>query len=210
MKPLKRVFFVDFDGTITKRDTCDVMVENFATDGWQEINELWEKREISTQECANRTFQLFQASLADLQRLLDTIEIDESFEAFVSYCRKEGHPIYILSDGYDLCIEHILTKYHLKVPYFANKLVYEKGFGITCTYHNQDCGLCGTCKSSLMKRLTEPGSQVIYVGDGVSDICPAGHSNLVFAKGRLLDHCLAKGIPVVPITGFKDVLKKLN
>ena len=40
---MKRVFFVDFDGTITKVDVCAAMVEAFAGDGWREINDLWEK-----------------------------------------------------------------------------------------------------------------------------------------------------------------------
>ena len=53
---MQRIFFIDFDGTITKKDVCEAMVERFAADGWQEINLLWETRKISTEECANRTF----------------------------------------------------------------------------------------------------------------------------------------------------------
>ena len=206
---MKKVFFVDFDGTITQRDTCDAMVSAFAQDGWQQINQLWERKEISTEECANRTFQLFNASPDDLYRLLDTIEIDQNFPLFVEHCQKAGHPVYVLSDGYDFCIEYIFKKYNIKLPYYANKLIYDGRFHISCTYHNAECGLCGTCKRKLMKRLAEPGSELIYIGDGVSDICPAGHSSMVFAKGRLLTHCQINGTAAVPINGFADVLKKL-
>ncbi|AGK99782.1 MtnX-like HAD-IB family phosphatase [Desulfoscipio gibsoniae] len=207
---MKKVFYIDFDGTITQKDTCQAMVEAFAGEGWQQINELWEKRKISTEECANRTFQLFRATLDDLRSLLDTIEIDEGFGTFVKFCKKECYPVYILSDGYDFCIEYILKKHGYKIPYFANQLVFEQGFRIRCSYYNQDCGLCGTCKLSLMKRLTQPGSQVVYVGDGISDICPAGHSNLVFAKGKLFEYCRAEGISAIPIAGFIEVLEKLS
>lgn len=210
MRPLKRVFFVDFDGTITKRDTCAAMVEAFAADGWQEIDRLWEKKEISTEECAQRTFQLFQAVPDDLRKLLDTIEIDEGFGAFLDYCRGNGYPVYVLSDGYDFNIEHIFRKYGIDLPYFANKLTYQDGFRIVCPNSNPECGLCGTCKRKLMERLAEPGSERIYVGDGTSDTCPAQHSDLVFAKGRLLEYCREKGLPAVPITGFADVLEKLT
>ncbi len=207
---IKKVFFIDFDGTITQRDTCVAMVEAFAGEGWQQINELWEKREMPTEECANRTFRLFHATLDDLRRLLDGIKIDENFGDFLNFCKKECYPVYILSDGYDFCIEYILNKHGFKIPYYANHLLYEKGFRISCTYYNQDCGLCGTCKRSLLERLTQPGSQVVYVGDGISDICPAGHSDLVFAKGRLLDYCRSEGIPAIPVAGFADVLEKLD
>jgi 2-hydroxy-3-keto-5-methylthiopentenyl-1-phosphate phosphatase len=61
------VLFVDFDGTITKEDTCAAMVEAFAGDGWREINDRWERKEISTEQCANMTFNLFQADLNDLK-----------------------------------------------------------------------------------------------------------------------------------------------
>lgn len=207
---MQRTIFIDFDGTITKRDTCDAMVKAFAGEGWQQINELWEKREISTEECANRTFKLFRATLDDLRNLLDTIEIDDTFGIFVNFCKKEGYPVYILSDGYDFCIEYILNKHGFKLPYYSNKLVYEKEFRITCTYYNQECGLCGTCKRSLIERLTEPNSQTVYVGDGLSDTCPAGYSSLVFAKGRLLEYCRTEGIPALPIVSFADVLAKLS
>jgi len=207
---MNRVFFIDFDGTITKKDTCAAMVEAFAAEGWREINEMWENREISTGECAGRTFRLFRATPDDLRSLLETIEIDGGFKSFVDFCRRKDYPIFVVSDGYDFCIDYIFKKYGLDLTYFANKLVYQNGFGITCPHHNRDCGRCGTCKSALMKRLADPGSQTVYVGDGVSDICPAGHSRLVFAKGRLLQHCREKGIPAVPVTGFDQVLDWLR
>jgi len=209
LQPNKKTIFIDFDGTITQKDTCAAMVEAFADEGWQQINELWESREISTQECATRTFQLFRATVDDLRNLLDTIEIDKDFGGFIDFCRNEGYPVYILSDGYDFCIEYILKKHGFNIPYYANHLVYEKEFRISSTYYNQACGLCGTCKRSLMECLTEEGSQTIYVGDGISDTCPASHSDLVFAKGRLLDYCRETGISALAIASFADVVKKL-
>jgi 2-hydroxy-3-keto-5-methylthiopentenyl-1-phosphate phosphatase len=206
---VQRIFFIDFDGTITKKDVCEAMVEKFAADGWQEINLLWEMREISTEECANRTFQLFRAGLEDLDMLLDTIAIDERFKDFVDYCRSKGHPLYILSDGYDYIIEYILKKYNIGVEYFANKLIYNDGFTISCPLHNPDCGICGTCKSTLMTKLNPEGRQTVYIGDGTSDLCPASASDMVFAKGRLFEYCRNKGINARPFDNFGDILSWL-
>lgn len=207
---MNRVFFIDFDGTITKRDTCEAMVESFAAPGWQEINLQWERREISTEECAKRTFQLIQANLEDLNRLLDTIAIDGYFKEFVEYCRAKGYPYYILSDGYDYNIEYILKKNDLQVDYFANRLLYEDGFIISCTYHNPACGTCGTCKTTLLAKLKQANCQAIYIGDGTSDLCPAAMSDLVFAKGRLLKYCRARGLEVQPFADFQDILAWLR
>ena len=113
---MKRVFFLDFDGTITKRDTCFLMVETFAGEGWKEIDEQWVRKEISTEECASLTFKLFQADRDDVIKLIETVEIDESFPDFLQFCRKEGHAVYILSDGYDVIIETLFKKYGIEVP----------------------------------------------------------------------------------------------
>lgn len=57
---MKRTIFIDFDGTITRVDTCNAMLKAFASDGWQEINEQWERGELATQACARQLFQLFK------------------------------------------------------------------------------------------------------------------------------------------------------
>lgn len=207
---MKKIFFLDFDGTITKKDTCDAMIEAFAGPEGAALTALWEKKEISTVECANRVFQLFQANLDDLAGFLDTIGIDEYFPRFLAYCETKGYPVYVLSDGYDFNIEFIFKKFGLSLPYFANRMIYDNGFQIACPHLNQACGRCGVCKRTLMERLKEPDAQTVYVGDGASDFCPASHSDIVFAKGRLLGYCRAKGIAALPMEGFQDVLKELE
>lgn len=44
---MKKVYFVDFDGTITHRDTCYDMVARFARPGWEEWENRWLKGEIT-------------------------------------------------------------------------------------------------------------------------------------------------------------------
>ncbi|HHW28607.1 MAG TPA: MtnX-like HAD-IB family phosphatase [Syntrophomonadaceae bacterium] len=207
---MKRVFFLDFDGTITKRDTCFLMVETFAGEGWKEIDEQWVRKEISTEECASLTFKLFQADRDDVIKLIETVEIDESFPDFLQFCRKEGHAVYILSDGYDVIIETLFKKYGIEVPYYANRMIYQDGFQIACPYLNPDCGQCGTCKSSLMEKLKGDAEQVIYIGDGASDTCPASKADLVFAKDYLYQYCLEKGIPVVRFETFQDIIEQIK
>lgn len=203
---MDKVIFVDFDGTITKVDTCQAMVKNFAKDGWQEIDKLWEEKKLSTQDCANLTFQLFDATIDDVEKFVETMEIDDHFPRFLSLCRKKHYPIYILSDGYDFIIEKILVKYNLSIPYYANKLIYDGGFHIACPHHNDDCGTCGTCKSDLMNRLRNKGVKTVYIGDGSSDTCPASKADVVFAKGSLYKFCQANNIKAIYFDDFGDII----
>jgi 2-hydroxy-3-keto-5-methylthiopentenyl-1-phosphate phosphatase len=206
---MRKVFFIDFDGTITRRDTCAAMVEEFARDGWQELNDQWERRELSTQECANLIFALFDATIHDIARFIYEIEIDPYFSKFLELCRSHDYKVYILSDGYDFNIETILGKYNLQVPYYANKLVYGSAFAIECPYINEDCGKCGTCKTRLMESL-KGECQSIYIGDGYSDTCPAQHADLVYAKDTLYRFCLEKGIKAIPYRNFNDIVKSMK
>lgn len=203
---MRKVFFVDFDGTITKVDTCAAMVEAFAKDGGEQINKLWEDKKLSTEDCANMTFDLFKADIEDVRKLLEGIEIDEYFKEFLSICKDKDYKVYILSDGYDFCIKTILDKYDIDVPYYSNKLIFNEKFKIECPLKNNSCGSCGTCKTSLMNKLKEPGDEVVYIGDGYSDTCAAMSGNIVFAKGFLLEYCRQKGIDVVPYNSFNDII----
>lgn len=209
---MKKMFFIDFDGTVTKEDVCLVMVENFCREGWKEINDKWERGEISTEECARQTFKLFNAAEDDLYRVLDTIEIDDFFKPFIELCQQEGYEVYILSDGYDLMIEYILNKYGLSyLPFFANRLIINNNrYSIKCPNINPACGQCGTCKKNILKSLKKENRQVIYIGDGYSDICVSREADLVFAKGFLLDYCRSDNIQVVPFGDFGDIIDQLK
>ncbi|MCF6095500.1 MtnX-like HAD-IB family phosphatase [Thermovorax subterraneus] len=209
----KKVFFIDFDGTITDKDTCFAMTEKFARGNWQELELKWQKGEISTEECARETFKLFDANEQELKNfLLENIKIDDYFIDFVEFCRQKGYEIYILSDGYDFNIETIFGKYGISgIPYFANKLVIEgMRFDIECTYSSKTCPQCGTCKADLLEKLKPANAISIYVGDGYSDICAAKKADVIFAKGVLLLHLRQEGTPAIAYSDFSDILKWLK
>ncbi len=156
---MQRIFFIDFDGTITRKDVCEAMVENLRRTGGRRLT-IYGKCEISTEECANRTFRLFRAGLEDLDVLLDTIAIDRQNSRTLLITAVQRAILYILSDGYDYIIEYILKKHNLRVEYFSNKLIYNDGFAIYCPLHNPECGICGTCKSTLMTRLNRKAARL--------------------------------------------------
>lgn len=139
MERRNKIFFIDFDGTITKVDTCDAIMNNFADESWMAIEEMWRRKEISTEEWGNRLLQLIRASREELEKFLEGIEIDDHFIRFCELCNAHGHKIFVLSDGYDFNIETVLKKYGLSLPYYSNKLVYRPGSGessaLTKTLH---------------------------------------------------------------------------
>ncbi len=210
---MSRVFFLDFDGTVTKEDVVASMVVKFSrNDGWKELNRRWQRGELSTKDCAEQTFALFDATLDDLYPFLNTIELDDYFVDFVALCKANNYPLYIISDGYRLLIDYILQRHGLTdLPVFANKMLCEADrFSIECTHFNPRCGKCGTCKKVLYKRLKKQGHQNIYVGDSYSDMCVCHYADVVFAKDALLKYCRQNKVPAIPYTTFKDLIDWVN
>lgn len=211
MEKNKFAFFIDFDKTIATIDVCEDLVKSFSKPGWQELNEKWEKKELSTVECAKQTFKMFKTSdPKDFLNFADKAELDPDFSEFAAYCEKEEYPIVILSDGYDYYIEHLLKREGLELTYYANKLIFEPALDIDALFSSQNCDSCGVCKLELMRKLSEPSCTTIYIGDGSSDFCPALSADIVFAKSALYEYCLANGKKARYFTGFSDILNKIQ
>ncbi|WP_422444954.1 MtnX-like HAD-IB family phosphatase [Thermoanaerobacterium sp. DL9XJH110] len=202
-------FFVDFDGTITKQDTCDAMAKAFARGDWESIDLLWKERRLSTEDCARETFKLFDADGEKLKKFLqDNIEIDDYFIPFLKLCGKKGYMVYVLSDGYDFNIDTVFKKYGITdIPYYSNRLIIDGSlFDIECTHRSVSCPQCGTCKTEIMEKLKPENGLAVYIGDGYSDICPAKKADVVFAKESLLSYCRKNSIPARSFKDFEDII----
>ena len=146
----KIMFFIDFDGTISKENVCSKMVRKFAREGWEELYRLWAEGALSTEECAGRTLDLMEVKPEELEVFFKMVYIDESFIAFVSWAEIKEYPLYILSDGYDNYIQEVLMQHGLNIPYYANHMEYEQGWRIKCLHGDEECKKCGVCKTRLV------------------------------------------------------------
>lgn len=203
------MFFIDFDGTISRQDMCCAMVSRFAREGWEEINRLWEAGSLTTEDCARMTLELMEAEPAELESFFEEMEIDPTFIEFVDWAEGQGCPIVVLSDGYDNYIAKAWSRYQLQIPYYANHLVYGPGWKISCPYQHPGCSQCGVCKLDLMQAQLPAGYLSIYIGDGCSDLCAGEHADIVFAKDKLAHLCQERKISYHPYRDFAGIRRKL-
>lgn len=204
------MFFVDFDGTISREDVCYTMVKTFAREGWAELNTLWEEGALSTGDCAQATLDLISALPEELTAFFARMEIDPAFPVFLQWAKEQNHPVYILSDGYANYIDLILKRERIDAEYYANIMEYREGWHIHMPHLNPECGKCGVCKQGKIAELSHPDFTKIYIGDGYSDLCPARHSDMVFAKRTLADLCGQEGIFFYDFQSFNDILSKMQ
>ncbi len=202
----------DFDGTISLQDTTDHLLETFALNGWEEIEQQWEQGLIGSKQCMQQQIALLDMTQQQLYQCLDQIEIDQGFLDLVKLTTLHKIPLTIVSDGMDLVIQYLLSKYNLgHLPIIANHLVQvsEKRWELEFPNTNMACkAASGTCKCKVAQ--SYPQEHIILIGDGRSDFCLAENANYVFAKKSLIEHCRAHKILHAPFSTFSEIYKPLE
>lgn len=198
----------DFDGTISVEDTTDTLLERFGRSGWQTLEEEWRAGRIGSRECMAGQVELLDMDRAELDAHLDTRHVDVAFAEFVRLAQAHGIHIEILSDGLDYAIHRILSRHGLDwLPVTANALqpVSAREWRLAFPNASATCRVAsGTCKCARAAQAQSARKKTLMIGDGASDFCVAEAADFVFAKGKLVAHCIARNIPHVGITGFAE------
>lgn len=206
-RPGYSIFF-DFDNTITLTDILDNIIEKFSVDKkWVGYELLWKKGDIGSKKCLEGQLASVRVSKTCLCRFLSGVRLDPGFKKLLRYARGRGINPVILSDNFSFIIKYILRKNKISgLRVYSNTIRFDKGRLFPEFPHvNSSCRRCGHCKKNNLFR-DKKRDKIIYIGDGLSDICAAKHSDIVFAKGSLLKHFNEKKIDCIKIDSLVDVL----
>ncbi len=205
--------FCDFDGTVARADTADLIFARLAPPEWRAIEAEWEAGTIGAAECMRRQVELLRAPDRLLNDVLDGVEIDPGFGAFVAWCEARRIPLTIVSDGVDYFIRRVLVRHGLEhLPVVANVLAGDERAGrrLEQTSRNDECrARAGVCKCALLRMQNGGLALTVYVGDGRSDFCVAAQADLLFAKDELARFASRSGIEYQPFANFADVQRAL-
>ena len=203
----------DFDGTISHVDVTDSLLNRFGRDGWQALEDAWERGEIGSRECMQGQVALLDMSRTELDAHLAGIAIDPHFSAFVRAARERGMTVQVVSDGIDHAIHAVLQRHGLgDLPVLANRLVQTapRRWKLLSPWASAACTRAsGNCKCERLAEQQALHGRVLYVGDGASDFCVSGRADFVLAKHKLIDHCVEHGIPHAAFTDFSQALEFL-
>ncbi|MDR3388491.1 MAG: MtnX-like HAD-IB family phosphatase [Rudaea sp.] len=203
----------DFDGTVAVDDTTDTLLERFGRPGWEVLESDWRAGRINSHDCMAGQVALLDMDRAELDAHLAQREVDPAFAAFVKTTHADGIHIEILSDGLDYAIRTVLARCDLDwLPITSNRLqlVAEREWRLEFPNASALCRVAsGTCKCVRAALAQSARKRTLLIGDGASDFCVAETADFVFAKGKLIAHCVAKDIPHAAIGGFADALALL-
>jgi 2,3-diketo-5-methylthio-1-phosphopentane phosphatase len=209
----KSIVFCDFDGTITNLDTLVFLLDHYSNCDWRKIEDKMSSGELSEREGLKMEIESLNVSWSEaIARILSSVKMDDHFPLVVNYLKTMDIPLIIMSGGIEEIIRTILEKQgldHLEVR--ANRLKIEgEKWRIIPSPRPKIRGLCNHCKTSSLVEASESGLKTIYIGDGLTDRCPAVKADMLFAKGELENFCQTQAIPYYPYENFKDILMAIT
>ena len=218
-EPQTPILFLDFDGTISRRDAVDAILEAYADPKWLTFEDEWRAGRIGSRDCLRTQMSLVRASRKQIDTLLDEIGIDEGLLALLEMCAMQHVPVHIISDGFDYCIRRILSGAGKRVAAllrggrFCAAHLESRGnvWRTEFPFFHQTCGHgCATCKPAVMRLLNKTNGSAIFVGDGLSDRYAVESADLVFAKEGLAAYCSANSIEHNPYQNLGDVSAQID
>jgi len=202
------IAFFDFDNTITKFDILDDMLLRFSSDDkWIELEKKWKSWKIGSRECLEGQMAGIRITRKALDRYLSTIRLDPYFKKLISLFRAEKIKSIIISDDFDYILRHVLRNNGIpRLQIYSNKLrIANDRLVPSFPYINPHHRQCGNCKKKNLLANMGRDMTTLYIGDGLSDLCPSKEADIVFAKGNLQKYLKKEGCGYIPIKGLKDV-----
>jgi 2-hydroxy-3-keto-5-methylthiopentenyl-1-phosphate phosphatase len=200
--------FFDFDNTITSFDILDDIIQRFSiNDDWLALEKDWIDGKIGSRECLAGQLKSVRMTKQALVEYLSGIEVDHFFHRLLGLLKKAGVQPVIVSDSFSFIIRAILQNNGIYgIQIHSNRLRFSKDRLIPMFAHtNQECKDCANCKKMHLIKLAKKNKRNIYIGDGLSDVCPAGYADVVFAKGTLWERFKDKKHPCVKFRHLGDV-----
>jgi 2-hydroxy-3-keto-5-methylthiopentenyl-1-phosphate phosphatase len=188
---------LDFDGTVTERDTLDLVLSEFG------VAEVYERAEAELDAGRMTLNEVISAEFATV-----TAPLDEVVAYVVEHARvrpgfadlaRERHPL-VVSSGFHELIEPVLEREGVldAVELRANR-VDPRPDGWRVRFRvAETCDVCG----EPCKRADLPPGEIVYAGDGHSDYCAALAADRVYATGSLARYLDERGVVFEPLTDF--------
>jgi len=178
----------DFDGTITSNNLSVLLREQFAQDGWQRINSDYLHGCLSVEQSNKLQFALIKEPKEKLQEFVCShIDVRPGFLEFTRYCRDARIPLVIVSSGLDFYIDTVLARIGIQnLELHCGQTSFGKD-GIVVSYIDPEGNTINEgFKKKYLTWLKKRGGNIIYIGDGLSDLEAARDADYVFARDHLL------------------------
>ena len=211
----KSIFLIDFDITISKKDSTDVLLETHQPEFKQELRKKYRAGEYSIREFIKYGLGSLNITKEQyIQTLQENVTIDETFIDFV----KSGEEFKIVRAGARLNVQGTLSKYGINLPdseVISNDLKFSGTDKNQITVENPFLdkeSYYGVDKKEAVENYKKKGYKTYFVGDGPSDYKALEVADFAFVrKGtRAVKFCEENGIDFFEFDNFNEILEWRN
>lgn len=205
----------DFDDTAAAQNVAELLLCQFGHPSWTGVRGRFRAGELTLKEYQEITFRQMQAEKAAMQaHVREHACFRPYFVELSQFCRENGIPMCIVSQGLDFYIQALLDgsgqsqmPVHAVVARFdGDRRIIDYGYNFTYP----DAPERGNSKALLVRRFQKQGYHVFYMGDGSSDFEAGAVADTVFAHRQMAAMCEDAGIPFTPFTDFGPVLEAVR
>jgi 2-hydroxy-3-keto-5-methylthiopentenyl-1-phosphate phosphatase len=192
---------LDWDGTVTERDTLELVIERFGDIATYRRTGALMGHSMTHDEALAVSFATVRAPLDEVVAwVLQSVRVRRGLRQLVERYR----PL-VVSSGFHELIAPVLAREGADIQVLANRVeARPEGWRIAFRQRPR-CSACG----ERCKRAELPPGEVAYIGDGYSDRCAALAAARVFARGGLARYLDRQAIPYEPFDDLRDVLRAL-
>ncbi len=194
-------FILDFDHTISLNDIITQILDETGIHEWRDIENRADLGELTLRECLQWELDHINITKSEYIKFIENnLRIDYGAKELFEWIKNNDYPVYIVSDGLKEVIIYALNEIGAnETPIFAHQLLWdgEKKIGIKMANDNCEHN-CANCKISRVNTIKEkhPDNELIYIGDGFTDIQAAPLADIIFARNNysLSKYLIKEGI----------------
>ena len=199
----ERTLIVDWDGTITERDSLLMVLEQFGD--WAECERLGEELfagKITLREEIERQFATVHAPQDEVVAwAVENVRVRPGLPELAAL-----DPL-VVSSGFHELIDPVLEREGVQVELQANRIEAGRTAG---GRSGASCRSAWSAASRASARRSRRTGEVVYVGDGYSDRCGALAADRVFARRGLAAYLEEQGVAYEPFDDLHTVAAALS
>jgi 2-hydroxy-3-keto-5-methylthiopentenyl-1-phosphate phosphatase len=200
--------FFDFDNTVTTFDVLGDFIRRFAVDGaWEDAEDRWRRGRIGSRQCLEEQARCLRVTRRRAEKYLDGITADPAFAKIVALLRQRGSEPVIVSDSFYFFIDRILKNSGITgLTIFSSQARFHKDRVIPFFLDKgRSCFACANCKKRYLQLPARQQQPIIYVGDGLSDLCASRLATSVYAKDELARRLKKERSAFLPFRTLSDI-----
>ncbi|WP_319370996.1 HAD-IB family phosphatase [uncultured Ilyobacter sp.] len=161
----KRIFLVDFDRTITDRDTTDAILERYNPELLADTRRMFHRGEVDIKRYLKILVESLSLTEKEFEEEISVgVEIDSFFKSFF----EKENEVRIVSAGTYHNVMSNLKKAGIEFPrehVYSNTLKFD-GKTIKVEFPDTD-SFEGICKRRVVEKYKREYEEVVFIGDGV-------------------------------------------